>query len=153
MAKGAGLGLRPTKPIPCAKEAFVNKDLFSTASKRDHGLFGEPPLEGMILPARRLDAWIVAARQYQNVGLATILKSAKQLKRLRKVFEAMKYRVRRALDSALKTSFCAREECRISWELVLHVDSSTTSPSGSHHTFWILLTSQVNEFMCWEFNR
>jgi hypothetical protein len=115
--------------------------------------FGEPSLEGMTCPPSLLDAWIVAARQYRNAGLATTSKSSKQLRRIRKVFEAMKYRIRRALDSALRTSFSAREEYRISWELFLEVDPSTEVPSVSHRPFWILPTSHVNEFMRWEFNR
>ncbi|KFY66151.1 hypothetical protein V497_01104 [Pseudogymnoascus sp. VKM F-4516 (FW-969)] len=139
--------------IVYAQRYNVNKDIFSTASKRDHGLFGEPSLEGMSCPPSLLDAWIVAARQYRNAGLATTSKSSKQLRRIRKVFEAMKYRIRRALDSALRTSFSAREEYRISWELFLEVDPSAEVPSGSHRPFWILPTSHVNEFMRWEFNR
>jgi hypothetical protein len=67
----------------------------------------------MTCPPSLLNAWIVAARQYRSAGLATTAKSVKQLKRLRKAFEAMKYRIRRALDSALRTSFGAREEYRI----------------------------------------
>ena len=139
--------------IAYAQRYNVNKDLFSTASKRDHGLFGEPSLEGMTCPPSLLDAWIVAARQYRNAGLATTSKSATQLRRLRKAFEAMKYRIRHALDSALRTSFGAREEYRISWELFLDVNPSTAIPSGSHRPFWIFPTSHVNEFMRWEFNR
>ena len=118
-AGSAGVETRKSNPlrkggIVYAQRYNVNKDIFSTASKRDHGLFGEPSLEGMTCPPSLLDAWIVAARQYRNAGLATTSKSSKQLRRLRKVFEAMKYRIRRALDSALRTSFSAREEYRIS---------------------------------------
>lgn len=157
-AGSARVETRKTHPlrkggIAYAQRYNASKDLFSTASKRDHGLFGAPPLEGMTCPPSLLDAWIVAARQHRNAGLATTSKSAKQLTRLRKVFEAMKYRIRRALDSALETSFSAREEYRISWELFLDVNPSTARPCGSHRPFWILPTSHVNEFMRWEFNR
>ncbi|EWZ79051.1 hypothetical protein FOWG_16769 [Fusarium oxysporum f. sp. lycopersici MN25] len=69
--------------IAYAQRYNVNKDLFSTASKRDAGLFGEPNLEGLTCPSSLLDAWIVAARQYRNAGLATSLQSAPKLKRLR----------------------------------------------------------------------
>ncbi|KAH7187211.1 hypothetical protein DER44DRAFT_816631 [Fusarium oxysporum] len=103
--------------IAYAQRYNVNKDLFSTASKRDSGLFGEPNLEGLTCPPALLDAWIVAARQYRNAGLATSLQSAPKLKRLRKVFQAMKSRIRFALDSSMETSFGVREEYRISWEL------------------------------------
>ena len=157
-AGSARVETRKTHPlrkggIPYAQRYNVNKDLFSTASKRDHGLFGEPPLEGMACPPSLLDAWIVAARQHRNSGQATTSKTAKQLRRLRKVFEAMKYRIGRALDSALTASFSAREEYRISWELFLDVEPSAAGPSGGHRPFWILPTSHVNEFMRWEFNR
>lgn len=65
----------------------------------------------------------------------------------------MKYRIGRALDSALTTSFSAREEYRISWDLFLEVEPSAAGPSSGHRPFWILPTSDVNEFMRWEFNR
>ncbi|KAH6975586.1 hypothetical protein EDB80DRAFT_658726 [Ilyonectria destructans] len=71
--------------IAYAQRYNVNKDLFSTASKRDCGLFGEPNLEGLTCPSSLLDAWIMAARQYRNAGLATSLQSAPKLKRLRKI--------------------------------------------------------------------
>ncbi|CAM1511931.1 Fc.00g094440.m01.CDS01 [Cosmosporella sp. VM-42] len=92
----------------------VNKDLFATASKRDQGLFGEPQLEGLTCPPSLLDAWIVAARQYRNAGIATASKAAPQLKPLRKAFESMKARIRHALDASPQTSFSVREEYRIS---------------------------------------
>ncbi|KAH8656765.1 hypothetical protein BGZ61DRAFT_486537 [Ilyonectria robusta] len=139
--------------IAYAQRYNVNKDLFSTASKRDCGLFSEPNLEGLTCPPSLLDAWIVAARQYRNAGLATSLKSAPQLKRLRKVFQAMKSRIGFALDSSMETSFGVREEYRISWELFTTVNPSTSHPHGSHRPFWMLPTTHVNEFMRWEFNR
>jgi hypothetical protein len=128
--------------IAYAQRYNVNKDLFSTASKRDHGLFGEPPLEGMTCPPSLLDAWIVASRDNFKICKAT-----------QKALKNMKYQIRRALDSALGTSFSACEEYRISWELFLDVELSVAGPSGAHCAFWILLTRHVNEFMCWEFNQ
>lgn len=107
--------------IAYAQRYNVNKDLFSTASKYDHGLFGEPHLEGLTCPPSLLNAWIVAARQYRNAGLATSNKSTPQLRRLRQVFEAKKYRIRHALDSSIHTSFGAQEEYRISWKLFVDV--------------------------------
>ncbi|KAK2684297.1 hypothetical protein QWA68_016922, partial [Fusarium oxysporum] len=139
--------------IAYAQRYNVNKDLFSTASKRDSGLFGEPNLEGLTCPSSLLDAWIVAARQYRNAGLATSLQSAPKLKRLRKVFQAMKSRIRFALESSMETSFGVREEYRISWELFTTVDPFTSRPCGQHCPFWVLPTAHVNEFMRWEFNR
>ncbi|KLP14862.1 Uncharacterized protein LW94_6637 [Fusarium fujikuroi] len=139
--------------IAYAQRYNVNKDLFSTASKRDSGLFGEPNLEGLTCPPSLLDAWIVAARQYRNAGLATSLQSAPKLKRLRKVFQAMKSRIRFALDGSMETSFGVREEYRISWELFTTVDPSISRACGPHHPFWVLPTAHVNEFMRWEFNR
>ncbi|PVH76124.1 hypothetical protein DL98DRAFT_551354 [Cadophora sp. DSE1049] len=117
------------------------------SARHDYGLFGEPHLEGITCPPSLLDTWIVAARQYRNAGLATSLKSTQQLKRLRKAFEAMKYRIRHALDSSLKTSFSAREEYRISWELFMDVNPFIVHPYGSHRPFWILPTAHVNEFI------
>jgi hypothetical protein len=95
----------------------------------------------------------VAARQYRNAGLATSLQSAPKLKRLRKVFQAMKSRIGFALDSSMETSFGVREEYRISWELFTTVDPSTSHPYGPHRPFWVVPTAHVNEFMRWEFNR
>ncbi|KAK8917674.1 hypothetical protein VCV18_008994 [Metarhizium anisopliae] len=136
-----------------AQRYNVNKDLFHTASKRDHGLFGEPHLEGMTCPPSLLDAWIVAARQNRNAGLASSLQSRPQIKRLRKAFEAMKNRICHALKSSSKTSFGVREEYRISWALFVELDPPTLQPGGSHQPFWTLSTAHVNEFMRWEFNR
>ncbi|KAH7231323.1 uncharacterized protein BKA55DRAFT_714563 [Fusarium redolens] len=79
--------------IAYAQRYNVNKDLFWTAAKQDSALFSEPNLEGLTCPPSLLDAWIVAARQYRNAGLATSDKSAPKLKRLRKVFQAMKARI------------------------------------------------------------
>jgi hypothetical protein len=118
--------------IAYAQRYNVNKDLFSTASKRDSGLFGEPNLEGLTCPSSLPDAWIVAARQYRNAGLATSLQSAPKLKRLRKVFQAMKSRIGFALDSSMETSFAVREEYRISWELFTTVDPSTSHTLAVH---------------------
>lgn len=79
-AGSARAELRITNPlrrggIAYAQRYNVNKDLFATHSKQDHGLFGEPPLEGLTCPASLLDAWIVAAQQYRSAGLATSMKS------------------------------------------------------------------------------
>jgi hypothetical protein len=78
--------------IAYAQRYNMNKDLFSTAAKQDSALFSEPHLEGLTCPPSLLDAWIVAARQYRSVGLATSDKSAPKLKRLRKVFQAMSFK-------------------------------------------------------------
>jgi hypothetical protein len=131
----------------------VNKDLFATAAKRNQGLFGEPQLEGLTCPPSLLDAWIVAARQYRNAGAATASKAAPQLKRLRKAYEAMKTRIRHALDASIQTSFGVREEYRTSWQLFMAVDPSTAQPIGAHRPYWVLPTVHVNKFMRWEFNR
>ncbi|KIM93300.1 hypothetical protein OIDMADRAFT_61798 [Oidiodendron maius Zn] len=70
-AGSARVETRKTYPLRKGGIAYTqcynaNKDILSTASKRDHGLFGEPPLEGMTYLLSLLDAWIVAARQYRN---------------------------------------------------------------------------------------
>lgn len=116
-----------------AQRYNVNKDLFFTASKRDCGLFGEPHLEGMTCPPSLLDAWIVAARQDRNAGLATSSQSKPQIKRLRQAFEAMKFRIFHALTSSNKTSFGVREEYRISLKLFMELEPSTLQPDGSHN--------------------
>lgn len=54
-----------------AQRYNINKDIFSTASKRDHGLFGESHREGIACPSSLLDAWIVASRQSKASGFAT----------------------------------------------------------------------------------
>ena len=131
----------------------INKDIFATPAKHDHALFGEPHLEGITCPSSLLDAWIVAARQYRSAGHMTACKSTKQLHRIRKAFEAMKHRIRHALESSNMTSFGAREEYRISWKLFMDVEPLGGSPHGLHRPFWAVPTVQVNEFMRWEFNR
>ncbi|KAK2667246.1 hypothetical protein RAB80_016437 [Fusarium oxysporum f. sp. vasinfectum] len=151
-AGSARVEIRRSHPLHKGGIAFaqrynVNKDLFSTASKRDSGLFGEPNLEGLTYPPSLLDAWIVAARQYRNAGLATSLQSAPKLKRLRKVFQAMKSRIRFALDGSMETSFGVREEYRISWELFTTIDPSISRAYGPYHPFWVLPTAHINEFM------
>ncbi|KAH7247247.1 uncharacterized protein BKA55DRAFT_701570 [Fusarium redolens] len=95
--------------IAYAQRYNVNKDLFSTASKRDGGLFSEPNLEGLTCPISLLDAWIVAARQYRNAGLATSAKSEPKLKRFRKALQAMKARI----GFALPVLFLYIEQCQI----------------------------------------
>lgn len=87
-------------------------------SKRNQGLFGKPQPEGSTCPPFLLDAWIVAARQYRNTGIATASKPASQLKRLRKVFESMKCRLRHALDASTQTGVSVREEYRLSLETI-----------------------------------
>lgn len=57
-----------------AQRYNINKDIFSTTSKRDRGLFGEPHLEGIACPPSLLDAWIVASRQSKASGVATSTK-------------------------------------------------------------------------------
>lgn len=54
--------VEPRKTLPLHKGGIIyaqryniNKDLFSTASKRDYGLFGEPHLEGITCPPSLLD--------------------------------------------------------------------------------------------------
>lgn len=131
----------------------VNKDLFNTASKYDHGLFGEPHLEGMTCPPSLLDAWATAARKDRNAGLAVSLQSRPRVKRLRKAFDAMKRRIDHALRSSMQTSFGAREEYRISWLLFTDLDPPTAGQCTSHQPFWVVSTADVNEFMRWEFNR
>ncbi|KID81132.1 hypothetical protein MGU_11489 [Metarhizium guizhouense ARSEF 977] len=139
--------------IAYAQRYNVNKDLFATVAKRDHDLFSEPHLEGMACPPSLLDAWIVAARQGRNAGAATTARSKPQIKRLRKAFEAMKHRISHALSSSTGTSFGAREEYRISWELFIKLDPSSAQQCGNHQPFWTLSTADVNKFMQWEFNR
>ncbi|KAF4429574.1 hypothetical protein F53441_14011 [Fusarium austroafricanum] len=139
--------------IAYAQRYNVNKDLFWTPAKQDRALFSEPNLEGLTCPPSLLDAWIVAARQYRNAGLATSDKSAPKLKRLRKVFQAMKARIGFALDSSANTSFGVREEYRISWDLFTVLNPAASSLQGQHRSFWILSTAHVNRFMRWEFNR
>ncbi|KAF4947724.1 hypothetical protein FSARC_13898 [Fusarium sarcochroum] len=139
--------------IAYAQRYNVNKDLFWTTAKQDSALFSEPNLEGMARPLSLLDAWIVVARQYRNAGLATSDKSAPKLKRLRKVFQAMKARIGFALDSSADTSFGVREEYRISWELFTVLNPAASSSQGQHCSFWVLPTAHVNRFMRWEFNR
>ncbi|EXL64273.1 hypothetical protein FOPG_19459 [Fusarium oxysporum f. sp. conglutinans race 2 54008] len=138
--------------IAYAQRYNVNKDLFWTPAKQDRALFSEPNLEGLTCPPSLLDAWIVAARQYRNAGLATSDKSAPRLKRLRKVFQAMKTRIGFALDSSANTSFGVREEYRISWDLFTVLNPAASSLQGQHRSFWILPTAHVNRFMRWEFN-
>lgn len=65
----------------------------------------------------------------------------------------MKSRIGFTLDSSMETSFGAREEFRISWELFTAMNPSTSQPHGSHRPFWMLPTARVNGFMRWEFNR
>ncbi|KAL5603551.1 hypothetical protein FOVSG1_006301 [Fusarium oxysporum f. sp. vasinfectum] len=138
--------------IAYAQRYNVNKDLFWTAAKQDRALFSEPNLEGLTCPPSLLDAWIVAARQYRNAGLATSDKSAPKLKRLRKVFQAMKARIGFALDSSVNTSFGVREEYRISWELFTVLNPVASNLQGQHRSFLVLPTAHVNRFMRWEFN-
>jgi hypothetical protein len=131
----------------------VNKDLFWTAAKQDSALFSEPNLEGLICLPSLLDAWIVAARQYRNAGLVISDKSAPKLKRLRKVFQAMKARIGFVLDSSAEMSFGVREEYWICWELFTILDPAASSLYGHYCSFWVLSTAYVNRFMRWEFNR
>ena len=157
-AGSARVETRQTHPLRRGGIAYgqrynLHKDIFSTAAKDARGLFGEPHLEGMTCPPSLLDAWIVAARRYRNSGLVTSLKSTQQLQRVRKVFQALKFRGDRALTSSLETSFGGREEYRISWALFMDVNPSTAVACGSHRPFWVLPTADVNEFMRWEFNR
>lgn len=132
-----------------AQRYNINKDIFSTASKRDHGLFGEPHLEGITCPPSLLDAWIVASRQSKASGVATSTKSAPQLRQIRKAFEAVKSRIRTALESPSRTNFGVREEYRITWDLFTRLNPSTDQPRGLHRPFWVLQTGEVNRFMRW----
>ncbi|KJK73559.1 hypothetical protein H634G_11195 [Metarhizium anisopliae BRIP 53293] len=139
--------------IAYAQRYNLNKDLFFTSVKRGHGLFGEPDLEGITCPPSLLDAWIVAARQYRSAGLASSSAATPKLKRLRKVFDAMKSRINYALKSSIRTAFGVREEYRISWRLFMAANPAATQPHGGHQPFFTMSTAEVNGFMRWEFNR
>ena len=150
--------IRKTHPlnkggIAYAQRYNVNKNLFNTASKQEHGLFGEPHLEGMACPPSLLDAWAAAARADRNTGLAAFLQSRPKVKRIRKTFDAVKRQIDHALRSSLAASFGTREEYRISWELFTDLDPQTTHRFVSHRPFWVLSTVDVNDFMRMEFSR
>ena len=157
-AGSARVETRKTHPlryggIAYAQRYNLNKDLFFTSVRSEYGVFGEPHLEGITCPPSLLDAWIVAARQNRNAGIATASSVEPKLDRIRKAFSSTAFRIKHALESSLQTSFGVREEYRISWALFIDADPTNASGKRCHVPFFVLPTAEVNSFMRWEFNR
>lgn len=135
-----------------AQRYNINKDIFSTASKGDHGLFGEPHLEGLLVhhPYLMLGLWLLGEVRLPGLRLRQNLRHS--LDKSEKQFEAVKSRDSNCLGKLSRTNFGVREEYRITWDLFTRLNPCTAQPRGLHRPFWVLQTGEVNRFMRWEFN-